>query len=85
MPRASAANRLSACSRRPQLPNIPLLELTARVADDVREANADLRGSDARWTAAFDDIELLINFNGVLLNGGSDGDNGQTGRKLVVD
>ena len=34
---------------------------------------------------SFDDIELLINPNGVLLNGGSDGDNGQTGRKLVVD
>ena len=32
-----------------------------------------------------EDIELLINPNGPLLNGGSDGDNGQTGRKLVMD
>ena len=31
------------------------------------------------------DIELIINPNGPLLNGGSDGDNGQTGRKLVMD
>ena len=30
-------------------------------------------------------IALLVNPNGVLLNGGSAGDNGQTGRKLVVD
>ena len=27
----------------------------------------------------------MINPNGPLLNGGSDGDNGQTGRKLVMD
>ena len=44
-----------------------------------------MRWRDARWTAGFSDIELLINPNGPLLNGGSDGDNGQTGRKLVVD
>jgi len=30
-------------------------------------------------------VNLLINPNGPLLNGGSDGDNGQTGRKLVMD
>ena len=35
--------------------------------------------------ASFEDIEVLINPNGPLLNGGSLGDNGQTGRKLVVD
>jgi S-adenosylmethionine synthetase len=68
-----------------QLPDIPLLELTARVVDEVRDAYAHLRAGDARWTATFDDIELTVNPNGVLLNGGSDGDNGQTGRKLVVD
>ena len=27
----------------------------------------------------------MLNPNGPLLNGGSDGDNGQTGRKLVMD
>jgi S-adenosylmethionine synthetase len=53
--------------------------------DDLRGAYASLRANDRRWTTPFDDIELFINPNGVLLNGGSEGDNGQTGRKLVVD
>ncbi|MBK7792605.1 MAG: methionine adenosyltransferase domain-containing protein [Betaproteobacteria bacterium] len=30
-------------------------------------------------------MELMLNPTGPLLNGGSDGDNGQTGRKLVMD
>jgi S-adenosylmethionine synthetase len=68
-----------------QLPDISLLELTARIVDDLRDACAQLRAKDARWATSFDDIELLINPNGALLNGGSDGDNGQTGRKLMVD
>lgn len=68
-----------------QLPGIALLELTARLIDDLRDAYADLRATDARWATRFDDIDLLINPNGVLLNGGSNGDNGQTGRKLVAD
>ena len=68
-----------------QLPDISLLELTARTVDDLKDTYAHLRAKDARWSTRFDDIELLINPNGVLLNGGSDGDNGQTGRKLVAD
>jgi S-adenosylmethionine synthetase len=68
-----------------QLPTISLLDLTARIVDDLRDAYARVRRTDRRWTARFEDIELLINPNGPLLNGGSDGDNGQTGRKLVMD
>ena len=68
-----------------QLPDISLLELTARIVDDLRDAYAAIRQQDPRWTAGFADIELIINPNGPLLNGGSDGDNGQTGRKLVMD
>jgi S-adenosylmethionine synthetase len=68
-----------------QLPNISLLELTALIVDDLGEAYADIRAKDRRWTPQFSDIELIINPNGPLLNGGSDGDNGQTGRKLVMD
>ncbi len=68
-----------------QLPDISLFELTARIVDDLRDAYAHLRAKDVRWSSSFDDIELLINPNGILLNGGSEGDNGQTGRKLVVD
>jgi len=68
-----------------QLPTISLLDLTARIVDDLRDAYTGVRTKDRRWTARFEDIELLINPNGPLLNGGSDGDNGQTGRKLVMD
>jgi len=68
-----------------QLTTISLLDLTARIVDDLHDAYADIRARDRRWTARFEDVELLINPNGPLLNGGSDGDNGQTGRKLVMD
>jgi hypothetical protein len=67
------------------LSDTPLLELTAHIVEDLRDAYAELRTRDRRWTAAFDDIELIINPNGPLLDGGSHGDNGQTGRKLVMD
>lgn len=68
-----------------QLPDVALLHLTACIVDDLRDAWAALRGRDRRWATPFEEIELMVNPNGVLLNGGSDGDNGQTGRKLAVD
>ncbi len=37
------------------------------------------------WAGAWDEVEFHINPNGPLIDAGSDGDNGQTGRKLVVD
>jgi S-adenosylmethionine synthetase len=40
---------------------------------------------DDRWVNDFDNIRLLINPNGSFIEGGSNGDNGQTGRKLVMD
>jgi S-adenosylmethionine synthetase len=45
----------------------------------------DLQKHDSRWVRDWKEIQLLINPNGPLVAGGSDGDNGQTGRKLVVD
>lgn len=51
----------------------------------LRGAYAKLQSADLRWARAFSDIELLINPNGPLIQAGSDGDNGQTGRKLVAD
>lgn len=68
-----------------QLPDISLLDVTALLVEDLRDAYARIRAADPRWVTRFDDIELLVNPNGPLVNGGSDGDNGQTGRKLVVD
>jgi len=40
---------------------------------------------DQRWKAAWKDVSLLINPNGPMVEAGSDGDNGQTGRKLAMD
>lgn len=51
----------------------------------LRGAYAKLQSADLRWARAFSDIELMINPNGPLIQAGSDGDNGQTGRKLVAD
>jgi S-adenosylmethionine synthetase len=55
------------------------------VSDTVCLAYEDLQQCDPRWSAPWGDVELSLNPNGPLLNGGSDGDNGQTGRKLAVD
>ena len=61
------------------------LDLCGLVVAELRDAYARLRARDPRWCARFEDIEVLVNPNGPLLNGGSHGDNGQTGRKLVMD
>lgn len=63
----------------------PFVDLAVRVATALRETYQRVRDRDPRWVAAFDDVELLVNPNGPLVYGGSEGDNGQTGRKLVVD
>lgn len=63
----------------------PFIDVAAGVAGVLRAAYEQLRQRDGRWSAPFDEVELLVNPNGPLINGGSDGDNGQTGRKLVVD
>jgi S-adenosylmethionine synthetase len=55
------------------------------VANVLRGTYQAMREADPRWVTPPADVEILINPNGPLLNGGSDGDNGQTGRKLVVD
>ena len=68
-----------------QRPEIEFLEVCGRVAEDLRDAYDGLRKRDRRWVTPFDEVEVLVNPNGPLLNGGSLGDNGQTGRKLVVD
>jgi len=44
-----------------------------------------LQEQDDRWVSSYDEIKVLINPNGSFIEGGSDGDNGQTGRKLVMD
>ena len=60
-------------------------ELVDGIRRVVEAAYGELQRHDPRWSTPFDDVALLIDPNGPLLNGGSDGDNGQTGRKLIVD
>ena len=61
------------------------LDLCAAVGTVLADAYARAQAADGRWCAPWQDVRLLLNPNGPLLNGGSDGDNGQTGRKLVMD
>ena len=61
------------------------LDLCANINAVLAGAYAAAQAADGRWCAPWRAVELLINPNGPLLNGGSDGDNGQTGRKLVMD
>jgi len=68
-----------------QLPDTRFVDLCAWTTAELRASYETVRARDRRWAAPFDDIELLVNPNGPLVNGGSDGDNGQTGRKLAVD
>lgn len=62
-----------------------LLDLAVYVSSVLRTEYGSLKKRDPRWVQDWEDIEVLVNPNGPLLNGGSDGDNGQTGRKLVMD
>jgi S-adenosylmethionine synthetase len=68
-----------------QKPTTHILDLAVFVAGVFNRVYDALQRADVRWCRAWEDIELLINPNGPLINGGSDGDNGQTGRKLVMD
>jgi S-adenosylmethionine synthetase len=60
-------------------------DFVARMEEVLHETWIALRLHDDRWKGEWSAIRVLINPNGPLLNGGSDGDNGQTGRKLVMD
>jgi len=55
------------------------------VEKTLGEAYDALRAVDRHWAVPWPEVRLMINPNGPLINGGSDGDNGQTGRKLAMD
>lgn len=65
--------------------DVVFLELCGEVARTVEQAYRALQQTDGRWVSPWAAVELLVNPNGPMVNGGSDGDNGQTGRKLAVD
>jgi S-adenosylmethionine synthetase len=68
-----------------QRADVEFVEFVGLVEAELGAAYQALRRHDRRWAARWEDVEVMINPNGPLLNGGSDGDNGQTGRKLVMD
>ena len=61
------------------------MELCRAIALTVRQAYEALQAIDPRWCAPWQDIALMLNPNGPMVDAGSEGDNGQTGRKLAVD
>lgn len=61
------------------------LDICGGIAVTLQRAYENIQQADRRWCTRWEEVELLLNPNGPLLNGGSDGDNGQTGRKLVMD
>lgn len=65
-------------------PKKNLLSLAADVGSVLKDAYQSIASRDPRWRANWNDVRLSVNPNGHLIAGGSDGDNGQTGRKLVM-
>jgi S-adenosylmethionine synthetase len=63
----------------------PFADICIGIELSLSEAYESIRNASPKWIADWKDIQLMINPNGPLINGGSDGDNGQTGRKLVMD
>ncbi len=68
-----------------QKESTPFADICTGIEKTLADAYEHLRAGDRRWVGRWQDIQLMINPNGPLINGGSDGDNGQTGRKLVMD
>ena len=61
------------------------LDLVARIDQELGDTYRRLQAADPRWGADWSEVHLLVNPNGPMVNAGSDADNGQTGRKLVMD
>lgn len=62
-----------------------LLDVATAINEELSRTYILIRKRDSRWQRKWNEIEVLVNPNGPLLSSGSDGDNGQTGRKLVMD
>jgi S-adenosylmethionine synthetase len=62
-----------------------VFELVQRVSVVLEQHYGKLRALDKRWNAKWSEVELMVNPNGPLSDAGSRKDNGQTGRKLVMD
>lgn len=62
-----------------------LMEVCGAAASTLRGAYSEMQARDRRWRASWAEVEVMVNPNGPLICAGSNGDNGQTGRKLAVD
>jgi S-adenosylmethionine synthetase len=62
-----------------------LFDVCDSVNQTMREAYNTLQSIDPRWITPWHKVNFLLNPNGPFFRGGSDSDNGQTGRKLVMD
>ena len=62
-----------------------LLDLATLTGKLLGSVYTGIQGRDPRWVSNWQDIELLVNPHGKLVEAGSLADNGQTGRKLVMD
>jgi S-adenosylmethionine synthetase len=65
--------------------SLDFLLFTGIVEQVMSQAYEEVRRRDPRWRSAWGDVNLILNPNGPLLEAGPEGDNGQTGRKLVMD
>jgi S-adenosylmethionine synthetase len=61
------------------------MDVCRAIARVLEAAYVRLRDDDPRWAAPWAEVELLLNPSGPMVHAGSDGDNGQTGRKLAMD
>ena len=61
------------------------MDIAAATICVLRNIYSGLQDRDRRWRSDWRDVAVMVNPNGPLVEAGSDGDNGQTGRKLVMD
>jgi S-adenosylmethionine synthetase len=61
------------------------MDIAAATIGVLRNVYSGLQDRDRRWRSDWRDVAVMVNPNGPLVEAGSDGDNGQTGRKLVMD
>ena len=61
------------------------MDIAAATIGVLRNIYSRLQDRDGRWRSDWRDVAVMVNPNGPLVEAGSDGDNGQTGRKLVMD
>jgi S-adenosylmethionine synthetase len=68
-----------------QKPGQSFMDFQSAVAGVILAQLRTIADQDRRWRFDRDHIRILINPNGPFFDGGSNSDNGQTGRKLAMD